>query len=79
MREKKTKIHLMLIVYFMENLVDFVKIVLKGNILWTQIIRFGFLVYILRFKIRELMDLFRNNYSCCASLILIYGAMDFMD
>lgn len=46
MREKKTKIHLMLIVYFMENLVDFVKIVLKGNILWTQIIRFGFLVYI---------------------------------
>lgn len=46
MREKKrTKIHLMLIVYFMDNLVDFVKIVLKGNILWTQIISFGFLIH----------------------------------
>lgn len=48
----------MLIVYFMENLVDFVKIVLKGNILWTQIIRFGFLFYTYFYKILELMDLF---------------------
>lgn len=59
------------VVYFIENLVDFVKIVLRGNILWTQIISFAFLKFMHIFLFLETIVRvsFWKNFSIYANIV----------